>query len=65
MNGLSLLAVVVLLTGATVCPGAISVTAESSATQVGRYEKTEFRIQLEQSYDDPYDPAVVDVRVIV
>ena len=62
---LAVVVVAVFGAGTAACAGAISVTAEPLATQVGRYEKIEFRIQLERSYDDPYDPAVVDVRLVV
>ncbi len=57
--------VAAVLWGGQVAAAAIRVDASISNESVGRYEKVEFRITLENQYADPYDPNVVDVSLIV
>jgi len=33
-----------------------------SATQVGKYEKVEFRVHVDTEYHNPFDPDEVDLR---
>ena len=41
------------------------IDVQASADKVGKYEKVEFQIQLDSHYDNPFDPAEVDLALLL
>lgn len=58
------IAVWLVLSGTGVCRAERTLELGSATLQVGRYECLEMEIDLEESYENPFDPAEVDLRVV-
>lgn len=52
------------LSGTGVCRAERTLALDSAAPQVGRYACLELEIDLDESYENPFDPAEVDLRVV-
>jgi len=47
------------------CPGRHNIDIEASAKTVARYEKLELLIRVDEHYDNPFDPDLVDLIVLI
>ena len=63
-RNLTFLAVVIVCVLATIAEAQVEITSISqNADSIGRYKKFELTFTLSQSYDNPFDPNIVDVTV--
>ncbi len=47
------------------CPARPNIDIEASAKTVGKYEKLELLIRVDEHYDNPFAPDVVDLSVLI